>query len=87
MYINTLMRLYISDFPLTDTTRGTIALEVSLDMTTIQLKNLILQKYGIPINKFYLNYGGKIMNDNQTLASCNITDNSFLRFSIRNIGN
>lgn len=53
------------------------------DNTIYNIKQIISNKFNIPIDSFYLMFGGRILDNNLSVKHYHITSESTLRFSSR----
>ena len=61
----------------------TITIDVEPTETIAEIKGKIFEKNEIPVNVYYLSYGGKILEDTMTISGYNITRESNLHMIIR----
>lgn len=77
-------QIFINTF--TGINTKTLVLDVSNNVTIKDIKNMIWNLIGIPVNSQHIKYGVKYIDDNDTLLTCNICKESTLNISLKLAG-
>lgn len=79
------MRIYINDFPDADKGRIVKAVEIDRNASYNDLTDIILKTTNIKESLYFLSFNGKTMENHAKLSELGVGDNSFIRFSLKQI--